>query len=302
MPGLVNPSPRLATINFVSRDISPQDQEKYLSRYDANDLPPQDTVNVPLHDLREEFDALPSAGEQLDERGYAAIKHESAFASVEGLKSVETTNEYLKECCELYKDILGADKVVAWNSVIRANNEAAVPDVVENRQKAVQRNAPPAHLVKAISSSAHVDQDEEYGRIIAKKAAGDDVFERYHRVQIVNLWRPLQGPVTNAPLAVCDFRSVDVKKDLSRHAGAYGTHWSVAHSPEQRWAYISHQMPNEALLLRCYCSEMGAKGQALFSAHTAVDVINEPLPAGVEEGTPLIPRTSVEVRLIVLHK
>lgn len=71
---------------------------------------------------------------------------------------------------------------------------------------------------------------------------------------------------------------------------------------EQRWAYISHQMPNEALLLRCYDSEMGSQGQALFSAHTAVDVINEPLPAGVEEGTPLIPRTSVEVRLIVLHK
>jgi len=69
MPGLVNPSPRLATINFVSKDISPQDQEKYLSRYDANDLPPQDTVNVPLHDLREEFNSLPSAGEQLDERG-----------------------------------------------------------------------------------------------------------------------------------------------------------------------------------------------------------------------------------------
>jgi len=71
---------------------------------------------------------------------------------------------------------------------------------------------------------------------------------------------------------------------------------------EQRWAYISHQMPNEALLLRCYDSEMGSQGQALFSAHTAVDVINEPLPAGMEEGTPLIPRTSVEVRLIVLHK
>ena len=69
MPGLVNPPPRLATINFVKRDISPQDQDKYLSRYDANDLPPKDTVNVPLHDLRNEFDALPSAREQLDERG-----------------------------------------------------------------------------------------------------------------------------------------------------------------------------------------------------------------------------------------
>lgn len=61
-------------------------------------------------------------------------------------------------------------------------------------------------------------------------------------------------------------------------------------------------MPDEALLLRCYDSHMGAEGQALFSAHTAVDVNDEPLPTGIAEGTPLVPRTSVEVRLIVLHK
>ena len=65
----------------------------------------------------------------------------------------------------LYKDILGADEVVAWNSVIRANNDAAIPDISENRQKAVQKNAPPADLVKAISSSAHVDQDEVCNRL-----------------------------------------------------------------------------------------------------------------------------------------
>jgi hypothetical protein len=60
----------------------------------------------------------------------------------------------------LYKEILGADDVIAWNSVIRSNSETAVPDVKETRQKAVQKDAPPADTVKAISSSAHVDQDE----------------------------------------------------------------------------------------------------------------------------------------------
>ncbi|GAA5951452.1 hypothetical protein JCM3765_005939 [Sporobolomyces pararoseus] len=301
MPGLVS---RTASINFVvSKDKLPDEQQaKYLARYDVNDMPPRDTVIAPLHDLRADLDTLGSASEQLDERGYAAIKHTSAFASVEGLKSVETTNSYLQECCDLYKEILGADDVIPWNSVIRSNSETAVPDVKESRQKVVQKDAPPAETVKAISSSAHVDQDEEYARIIAKRAAGEDVFEKYSRVQIVNLWRPLQGPVTNAPLAVCSYRSMDFEKDLMRCAGAYGTHWSVSFSPQQQWSYISHQMPNEALLLRCYDSEMGSKGQALFSAHTAVDVINEPLPNGIEEGTPLVPRTSVEVRLIVMHK
>lgn len=301
MPGLVT---RTATINFtVSKGRLPaEDQLKYLARYDVQDLPPRDTVTVPLHDLRDDLDILGSAREQLDERGYAAVRHTSSYATVEGLKSVATTNAYLEECCDLYKTILGADEVIAWNSVVRSNDEAAIPDVKESRQKAVQTDAPPADTIKAISSSAHVDQDEEYARVIAKRAAGEDVFEKYRRVQIVNLWRPLRGPVTNAPLAVCSFRSLNVENDLMRCAGAYGTHWSVSYSPRQEWSYLSHQMPDEVLLLRCYDSEMSREGQALFSAHTAVDVHNEPLPSGIESGTPLVPRTSVEVRLIVLHK
>jgi hypothetical protein len=50
--------------------------------------------------------------------------------------------------------------VIVWNSVIRSNSDIAIPDVKETRQKEVQKDAPPADTIKAISSSAHVDQDE----------------------------------------------------------------------------------------------------------------------------------------------
>ena len=100
----------------------------------------------------------------------------------------------------MYKDILGADEVVAWNSVIRSNSDAAIPDVKETRQKAVQKDAPPAETLKAISSSAHVDQDEEYARVVAKRAAGDDVFERYRGFQIFKLCRPVHGASRSAIL------------------------------------------------------------------------------------------------------
>lgn len=68
MPGLVT---RTATINFVvpKGKLSQEDQLRYLERYDVNDMPPRDTVNVSLHDLRQEFDLLGTAEEQLDERG-----------------------------------------------------------------------------------------------------------------------------------------------------------------------------------------------------------------------------------------
>jgi hypothetical protein len=43
------------------------------------------------------------------------------------------------------------------------------------------------------ADSSRFFRAQDYARVIAKRAAGDDVFERYRRVQIVNLWRPLQG-------------------------------------------------------------------------------------------------------------
>jgi len=52
------------------------------------------------------------------------------------------------------------------------------------------------HVLHSLSTDYFISQ--EYGRIIAKKAAGDDVFERYRRVQIVNLWRPLQGQLLSS--------------------------------------------------------------------------------------------------------
>lgn len=34
------------------------------------------------------------------------------------------------------------------------------------------------------------------------------------RTQIINVWRPLRGPVLDSPLGLCDIRSVDWEKDL----------------------------------------------------------------------------------------
>lgn len=44
---------------------------------------------------------------------------------------------------------------------------------------------------------------EEQGRTILRT-----------RTQIINVWRPLRGPVLDSPLGLCDIRSVDWEKDL----------------------------------------------------------------------------------------
>jgi hypothetical protein len=65
----------------------------------------------------------------------------------------------------------------------------------------------------------------------------------------------------------------------------------------QRWNYISHQLPSEAIFLRCYDSWQGRDGKAKFGPHVAGDVTGEK-----KLELPEVPRTSIEVRLVVLHR
>ena len=78
------------------------------------------------------------------------------------------------------------------------------------------------------------------------------------RFAVVNVWRPIRGPVLDAPLAVCDARSV-APDDLIRSDLIYrdrtGEVYQVKHNPRHRWYYISALRTDEALLLKCYDSE-----------------------------------------------
>lgn len=104
------------------------------------------------------------------------------------------------------------------------------------------------------------------------------------------------GPVTNAPLAMCDYRSTTTK-DYTPFASPFGTGLDVFPSTSQRWGYIRHQMPNEVIFLKCYDSWQGKDGSALHVPHVAVEV------EGEQDGVPeelIRPRESIEVRLVAL--
>jgi hypothetical protein len=58
--------------------------------------------------------------------------------------------------------------------------------------------------------AVHIDQTPEAGAARVLKHAGEDDGRRLleSRCQIINVWRPLRGPVRDAPLGLCDRRSV----------------------------------------------------------------------------------------------
>jgi hypothetical protein len=74
------------------------------------------------------------------------------------------------------------------------------------------------------------------------------------RFQIINLWRPIQHPAFDTPLALCDYRSVDYDKDLVASKlifpGRVGETFSVSENPNHRWKYVSGLRPDEYTLIK----------------------------------------------------
>jgi hypothetical protein len=114
------------------------------------------------------------------------------------------------------------------------------------------------------------------------------------RVQIINLWRPIRGPLQDAPLAVCDARTVKfdelVGSDLV-YPNRVGETYAVKYSPEHRWFYVPEMTADEILLLKCFDSK--TDGRARFAPHTAF--VDPTTPANAA------PRESIELRTLVFH-
>ena len=112
-----------------------------------------------------------------------------------------------------------------------------------------------------------------------------------NRFAVINVWRPIRGPVQQMPLAVCDARSIApqdlVPTDL-KYPDRTGEVHSLAYNPAHRWFFVPRMEAWEVLLLKCYDS--AADGRARFTAHGAFEDPTTP------PGAPA--RESIEVRTL----
>ncbi len=109
------------------------------------------------------------------------------------------------------------------------------------------------------------------------------------RVRIINVWRPINGPVQSFPLAFADSTSVPNEAMVGiehRYPDRTGETAAVQYTDGQRWHYWSGMDGSERLLLQCYDSENGAR-----VPHTAF--VDPRSPEGAR------PRESIEVRALV---
>ncbi|KAF2475501.1 uncharacterized protein BDR25DRAFT_301139 [Lindgomyces ingoldianus] len=156
----------------------------------------------------------------------------------------------------------------------------------------IRRSTPNAERAPVVR--VHIDQTPASAAARVRHHLPDEAEKLLQgRYRIINVWRPLNGPVMAHPLAVADSATVN-DADLigveHRYPDRTGETAAVQYNPEQKWYYWSGMTNQERLLLKCFDSDetVGAWGRV---PHTAFVHPNTP------EGA--IGRESIEVRALV---
>jgi hypothetical protein len=274
---------RIESLHFVTAELNYLAPTQGKPRTYAFDPPPGElkSTNLPEpHDVPI-FDGRPIAsGFSLDREGFALVKHPTIVRNF--YDENEIRRVYYPAAEAFLRATLGADRVVLFDHTVRRRVDGAA-DI---------RGAGP----RQPATRVHVDQTEASGPNRVREHLPDEADRLLKgRVQVINLWRPIRGPVRDAPLAMCDGSSV-AKDDLVAADLIYpnrrGETYSVKYNPNHRWFYFPDMTADEALLLKCYDS--ADDGRTRFGPHTAFTDPTTPRDAA--------PRESIELRALVFHK
>jgi hypothetical protein len=229
---------------------------------------------VPVWDMRPIASQL-----SLNNEGMALISHASTvrdFYDEDEIRSV-----YYPESAELLQEATGAKRVVIFDHTLRSREKKTVEPVTGEAREPVLR--------------VHNDYTVRSGPQRVRDLLPDEADELLQqRFSIINVWRPIRGPVKDSPLAIVDAQSV-APHDLVTAELIYphrtGEYYLTRFNPRQRWFHAPLMQTHEALLFKCYDS--AEDGRARFTPHTAFTDPTAPINAK--------PRESIELRALLFY-
>jgi len=243
-----------------------------------NDPPsvmPYEPHTMQIHSLRPLQSEL-----GLDVQGFALVEQRSAVRDF--WDDDEVRRVYYPEAERFIAEQTGASRVFIFDHLQRRR----VPGVQDRSRSGPRQPA----------TRVHVDHTDRSGPQRVRDLMGDDAEELLRgRVQVINMWRPILGePLRDAPLAVCDSRTVAaddlVPSDLV-YRERVGETYSVKYNPAHRWFYAPEMRRDEALLLKI--ADTKTDISARFMPHTSFTDPTTPADAR--------PRESIELRTLVFH-
>lgn len=304
------PTPQLATMTtstFKHIDPSTSISEKPWSKVDGPGMSFQMKDHQrSVHNIRDDADSFTT-----DNSGFAVYNtpaKEKLFTDDAAVRE-----GYYQEVENMLRQRLpGIKKVFIFDHTIRRRNK-------DSPRQPVQQ--------------VHVDQTPAAAEVRVRRHLPHDEAEELlkGRYQIINVWRPIENPASDTPLAVIDWRStspsdfipVDLmypkradsamddddrgKEKLPDEQDWFSTEGyevrgetlGVAASDQHKFFYMKDMTPDEVMLLKCFDSwgegmPNGKKGLAVRTPHTAFIDPNTP------EGAP--GRQSIEVRCLVFYE
>ena len=243
----------MAEVTYLAR----MDEKPHTLAYDAPPGVPRTNMRpeprtVPIYDMR------PIAGHlSLEREGYALLTAPTAAHDL--YDEEELRRVYYPETERIVAAATGGNRVVIFDHTIRRRTPG-----IEDRTPGIPRQP---------VSRIHGDYTELSGPQRVRDLMGDEAEELLkRRFAIVNLWRPIVGPLLDAPLALCDATTLAdgdlIGQDLiyrDRTGEIYALFPNAAH----RWFYASAMSRDEVLLLKCFDSQRD--GRARFMPHTSFE-------------------------------
>jgi hypothetical protein len=231
-----------------------------------------DVRQLPIYDMRPLGDAM-----SLDREGFQLLT--APTEAIDLYDEDELRQVYYPESEWIIAEATGANRVVIFDHTIRRRTPG-----VADRTPGIPRQP---------VTRIHGDYTDVSGPQRVRDLMGTEAEELLkHRYAIINLWRPIKGPLLDAPLALCHAGTLAdgdlVPQDLiyrDRTGEIYALFYNEAH----RWFYAPVMIRDEVLLLKCYDSMHD--GRARFMPHTSFEDPTTPAEK--------LPRESIELRTLV---
>ncbi|KAF2426280.1 putative CmcJ-like methyltransferase [Tothia fuscella] len=227
---------------FLKRDEKHKTEKPYKLQYDPGkeisrwNCKNEATSDIRVHDIRgHEKDFT------LEKQGFAVLKLNTKLAPEDFDDDMKVKKVYYQGLCCLLKDTLGARRVEILEHGIRKRHPE-FPISTGDEYEFLQP-----------TSVVHIDFTLD-AALDSSKYALKVNNEGYKRIQCVNVWKPLHGPVSDWPLALCDAQTVDMDRDcvatdVVTRTG-FTENYQISPHEEHMWYYLSGQLADEVVVFR----------------------------------------------------
>ena len=228
-------------------------------------------------------DARPlRAGLSLDSQGFVLVEHRSAVSDF--WNEDEVCSLHYAEAERLVLAATGATHALVFDHTLRRRAPGRPPlDGAGGSFAAVREPVGRVHADYTAASAR-----DRLCRLLGAAEAAQRLRQRF---AVVGLWRPTNPqPLRDAPLAVCDARSVaagDMVPNELVYRDRRGETCIGLHNPAHRWYFFPEQRCDEVILFKNFDSAAGLAGVAGVVPHTAFDDPDTPADAPLRESIEL---------------